>query len=102
MRNRIVNIFVVLLSILLMECATWKSGDNVPKTIEGIIVVSGNAPFEYLGLQTAEGEVYKLECSDEIKHMLLVHQGKKAVLQVYFSANDGEGTRVRVMSAQLL
>ncbi|MDD8017020.1 MAG: hypothetical protein PHP42_01480 [Bacteroidota bacterium] len=102
MQKRSLNIFVAIVAILLLECGTSGGGNIKEQTLEGTIVVVGNAPFEYLALQTEKGQVYRLEYSKEIEQTLSTHQGRKVLLHIQWVQHDTEGTRARVMSVQLL
>lgn len=45
------------------------------KKVSGTVKVIGNEPFTSLALQTAEGKTYVLQCSSNLRTVLLNHQG---------------------------
>ncbi len=69
--------FAILLYAIVFSCA----GNNNTKNISGTLYVAGNEPFTFLALNSEDGNVYGIECSDSLKIDLWKLQGNIVAIE---------------------
>jgi len=62
--------------------------------VEGKITVVGNEPFTVLGLQVNDSTVYKLDCNEKTKNLLLKNQGE--LYKIYFTKKTDTKTGIKL------
>ncbi|MFO7888961.1 MAG: hypothetical protein R6V04_01330 [bacterium] len=90
---RKISLFFIF--IVIMNCSLFYNTHEA-RTIKGVIFITGNEPFTRLALEDINGNVYYLQCSEEMVKKLWDLQGQE-VLIYYNSINTNEtGTFVKV------
>lgn len=90
---RKISLFFIF--IVIMNCSLFRNPPE-PRTVKGMIFITGNEPFTRLALEDIKGNVYYLQCSKEMEKKLWDLQGKE-VLIYYDSINTNEaGTFVKI------
>jgi len=90
---RKISLFFIF--IVIINCSLFNKTRET-RTIEGVVFITGNEPFTRLALEDIKGNVYYLQCGEEIQETLWDLQGKE-VLIYYDSIDTNEaGTFVKV------
>lgn len=71
--NKFILIIFFTITLGIIGCAG--SCNNTNK-LSGTLYVAGNEPFTYLALDSKDGTIYKIECSDSLKNILWQLQGE--------------------------
>ena len=75
--NKLITISLLIITIVIINCA----GSKVD-TIQGKLYVSGNEPFTFLIIESEDGNIYKIECSDSLQTELWKMQGEIINLEI--------------------
>lgn len=77
--NKLVLLLLSLVLIGLVACA----GNNYIKHgLTGRVYVAGNEPFTFLAIESSQGEIFKISCSDSLKKELWRFQGEEVKLKL--------------------
>jgi hypothetical protein len=90
-----------IISVLISGCASSKDALTENGAITGMLKVVGNEPFTRLALQAADGKTYILECSKELRGLLLQHQGYQTTVEYDSVRQSFEGTTLHVIQAKI-
>ncbi len=96
MKRYVLTIFPILGICFCVGCSSSRSSD-VPQKITGEIMVVGNEPFTKLAARTTNGAVYIIGCDEEIRGLLLSHQGKIADLFYNAIQKNNSGDEINVI-----
>ncbi len=91
-----------LAALLCVGCGSSKTVFDVPQRMIGEIMVVGNEPFTRLAVRAETGELYLISCNEEIRQLLLLHQGKIAELFYNELQNKRSGDEMKVIKANIL
>lgn len=90
---RRISLFFIF--IVIINCSLFNKTRET-RTIKGEVFITGNEPFTRLALEDIKGNVYYLQCSEEMGKKLWDLQGQE-VLIYYDKINTNEaGTFVKV------
>ncbi len=88
--NKVLLIIPVLFAMFVLGCGTSKVSDRHVSYTTGEIEVVGNEPFIHLALKTDSTKIYILNCSRDVKNILMQNQGK--ISKIYYSEMDSTKT----------
>lgn len=71
--NKVMIILFFVITLGIIGCA---GSCNSTNKLSGTLYVAGNEPFTYLALDSKDGTIYKIECSDSLKNILWQLQGE--------------------------
>jgi hypothetical protein len=95
---KIIIHFILMLCILAMfSCSSskWQVGEE--RTVEGIIYITGNAPFTKLALDLGEGNYCILICNSDQEKLLRSNLGQKMKLRAHEERELPDGFAVTVL-----
>ncbi len=96
------TLFILLIMVLHGGCSSSKTIFDSPQMITGEIMVVGNEPFTKLAVRAEGGEMYLINCSEEIGKSLLAHQGKMANLFYDEIQKKSSGKEIKVLKVNFL
>jgi len=77
MIKKIGSIFF-LVTVSLMAC--WPCRKMESRVLEGCIYLTGSEPFTKLAIESTDGNIYLLDCSEELKNKLTKMQNQTVQL----------------------
>jgi len=90
---RKISLFFIF--IVIINCSLFNNTRDI-RTMKGVVFITGNEPFTRLALEDIKGNVYYLQCSEEMEKKLWNVQGQE-VLIYYNSINTNRaGTFIKV------
>jgi hypothetical protein len=94
--------FLYVLFMYPTGCSTSELSNDTMRTVVGRVQVIGNEPFTKIAVEMENKQVYILECTKEVRAMLLGSQGQ--LVRVHFRSmkNIPEGKAVEVSEAEPL
>jgi hypothetical protein len=94
--------FFLLIIFLHVGCFSSKTVFDVPQKIVGEIMVVGNEPFTKLAVRAEDGKMDLISCNEEIRQLLLSHQGKITELFYDEIRRERSGDVINVIKVNFL
>jgi hypothetical protein len=91
-----------LAALLYAGCCSSKTVFALPQKMVGEIMVVGNEPFTRLAVRAETGELYLINCNEEIRQSLLSHQGKLAELFYNELQKKSSGNELKIIKVNIL
>jgi len=102
MNKRLLITFVLPVTLLHAGCSSSRTVFRVPQRIVGEIMVVGNEPFTKLAVRADDGKMDLISCNEEIRQLLLSHQGKITELFYDELRREKSGDVINVIRVNIL
>ncbi len=94
---------LILVAVASDGCSSSKTTFDTPQKITGEITVIGNEPFTKLAVRVENGKTFLINGSEEIRKLLLSHQGN--IAEIFYteienkdSVDEIEVTKIEFLS----
>jgi hypothetical protein len=91
LKIQLLPITLAVLTLLSFQCSSSKQVIPDRRVIYGKIYSLGNEPYTKLGIQTPDGTIYILKCTNEQENLLSTKQGQFIDVQYEIVISTPEG-----------
>jgi hypothetical protein len=95
-----IRVFIFCAAVIPLGCSSFGGSKEGVHRLEGMIYVTGNAPFTKLALQGDDGVRYFLKCTKEVEEVLNRSQGRRFTVHYSAMEKGPEGPILKVVSAE--
>jgi len=75
--SRVFKLALLCAALMIASCRTMQEGSSEEKIFLGTVYMVGHEPFAEPAIQTADGKIYRINGSEEVRRMLMANQGHR-------------------------